>query len=120
MGHLKLPIEDMQQLSKNSETLTAHSLTTKRMMAEKVEPDTFKPPCHKLKKNIQTKLENLLKEYHSQFTQDETTIGTTLLTKMPINTGNSEPVSQKPYQIMMKHYKWVKDEINKLLTAKVI
>ena len=34
-------------------------------MAKKVELGTFKPPCHKLKKNIQTKLEDLLKEYHS-------------------------------------------------------
>ena len=66
------------------------------------------------------KLECLLKEYQSQFTQDETTTGTTPLTKMTIDTENSEPVLQKPYPIMMKHYKWVKDEINKLLIAKVI
>ena len=39
---------------------------------------------------------------------------------MTIDMGTSEPVSQKPYPITMKHYKWVKDEINKLLTAKVI
>ena len=39
---------------------------------------------------------------------------------MTIDTRNSEPVSQKPYPITMKHYKWVKDEINKLLTAKVV
>ena len=89
-------------------------------MTKKVEPDTFKPPCHKLKKNIQTKLEDLLKEYQSQFTQDETTIGTTQLTKMIIDMGNSELVSQKPCPITMKHYKWVKDKINKLLTAKEI
>ena len=89
-------------------------------MAKKVEPAPFNPPLYKLKKNIQTKLEDLLKEYQSQFTQDETTIGTTPLTKMTRDTGNSEPVSQKPYPIMMKHYKWVKDEINKLLTAQVI
>ena len=50
------------------------------MMAKKVEPDTFKPACHKLRKDIKTKLEKLLKEYKSQFTQDETTIGTTPLT----------------------------------------
>ena len=90
------------------------------MMAKKVEPDIFKPPSHKLRKDIETKLEELLKEYHSQFTQDETTIGMTPLTKMTIDTGDSKPVSQKPYPIAMKHYKWVKDEINKLLTAKVI
>ena len=39
---------------------------------------------------------------------------------MMIDTGNSEPVSQKPYTITMKHYQWVKDEIEKSLTAKVI
>ena len=39
---------------------------------------------------------------------------------MTINTGTTDPVSQKPYPIAMKHYKWVKDEIEKLLTAKVI
>ena len=39
---------------------------------------------------------------------------------MTIDTGTADPVSQKPYPIAMKHYKWVKDEIEKLLTAKVI
>ena len=39
---------------------------------------------------------------------------------MTIDTGTSEPVSQKPYLIAMKHYHWVKDEIEKLLGAKVI
>ena len=72
---LKLPIEDMQQIPEDPGSLTAHSITTKRMMAEKVEPDTFEPPCHKLRKDIKTKLEEVLKEYKSQFTQDETTWG---------------------------------------------
>ena len=120
VGHRELPIEDMQQTPDDPESLTTHSITTRRMMAEKVEPDTFKPPHHKLEKNIATKLEELLKEYKSQFAQDETTFGTTPLTKMTIDTGDSEPVSQKPYPIVMKHNKWVKDEINKLLTPKVI
>ena len=39
---------------------------------------------------------------------------------MQIHTDNSDPVSQKPYPFAMKHYDWVKDEINKLLDAKVI
>ena len=39
---------------------------------------------------------------------------------MTIDTGTSEPVPQKPYPIAMKHYQWVKDEIEKLLAAKVI
>ena len=90
------------------------------MMSEQMEPDAFEPPCHKLKPNIKAKLEALLKEYESQFTRDQTNIGTTPLTKMSIDTGNTEPVSQKPYPIAMKHYQWVKDEFEKLLTAKVI
>ena len=40
--------------------------------------------------------------------------------EMTINMGNSDPVSQKPYPIAMKTYQWVKDEIEKFLTAKVI
>ena len=39
---------------------------------------------------------------------------------MTIDTGTSDPVSQKPYPIAMKHYQWVKEEIEKLLAAKVI
>ena len=39
---------------------------------------------------------------------------------MIIDTGTSEPVSQKPFPIAIKHYKWIKDEINKLLMVKVI
>ena len=42
------------------------------------------------------------------------------LTSMTNDTGNSDLVSQKPYPITMKHYQWVKEEIEKLLEAKVI
>ena len=89
-------------------------------MSEQVEPDTFEPPCHKLKPSIEAKLEALLKEYTSQFAQDETSIGIAPLTKMTIDIGTSEQISQKPYTIAMKHYQWVKEKIDKLLTAKVI
>ena len=54
------------------------ALPLSKITAEKVEPDTFKPPQHKLKPNIETKLTELLQEYNSQFAQDETSIGTTL------------------------------------------
>ena len=74
------------------------------MMPEQVKPDTFDPPHHKLKTNTQNKLDALLKEYKTQFAKDETSIGTTPLTKMTINTSNCNPVSQKPYPITMKNY----------------
>ena len=49
----------------------------------------------------------LLKEYETQFVKDKTSIGTTPLTSMMIDTGTSDPISQKPYPITMKHYQWV-------------
>ena len=57
-------------------------ITTQKMMSEQVEPDAFEPPHQKLKPSIEAKLETLLKEYTSQFTQDETPIGKTPLTEM--------------------------------------
>ena len=90
------------------------------MMTEQVEPDTFHPIHHKLKPSIKSKLDALLKEYTSQLAKDETSIKTTPFTEMMIDTGTSDPVSQKPYPIAMKNYQWVMDEIEKLHTAKVI
>ena len=103
VGHLEPPTEDMQQIAEDPQSLTTHSTTTERMMAKKVEPDTFKPPCHKFRTDIEAKLTELLKEYQSQFAKDESTIVTTPLTEMMIDTRVSEPVSQKPYPIGMKH-----------------
>ena len=58
-----------------------------------------------VKERYQNKTRGTVKEIQiSVCIQDETTIWTTPLTKMTIDTGDSEPVSQKPYPIMMKHY----------------
>ena len=97
-----------------------NSITLQKMMAQQVKPDVFNPPHHKLLTNIQNDLDALLKEYESQFAKDETSLGTTPLTSMMIDTGNSDPVSQKPYPIAMNYYQWVKEEIEKLLAAKGI
>ena len=79
-------------------------LPLKKVTAEKVQQDTFKPSHHQLKQHIETKLMQSLKEYHSKLAQDETSIGSTPLTEMTIDTGTSDPISQKPYPIAMKHY----------------
>ena len=102
------------------ETHQANSITLKEMMAETVTPDTFDPPCHELSETVQSKLDTFLKDYELQFTKDETSIRTTPLTSMTIDTGTSDPISQKPYPIAMKLYQRVKEEIEKLLAAKVI
>ena len=102
------------------ETHQTNSITLKKMMSETVTPDTYNPPCHDISKTIQNELNMLLQEYESQFAKDETSISTTSLPSMTIDTGASDPICQKPYSIAMKYYQWVKDEIEKLLAAKVI
>ena len=116
-GHLKPAVLDSTD---QQETHQTNSTTLTKMMSETITPGTFNPPCHELSAAVQEDLELLLQEYESQFTKDETSIGTTPLTNMTIDTGTSDPVSQKPYPIAMKHYQWVKEEIEKLLAAKVI
>ena len=117
IGHLE-PIEP--EHTDAEETHPVNSITLKKMMTETVTPDTFNAPCHDISTLVRDSLHSLLEEYDSQFAQDETSIGTTPLTSMSIDTGTAEPVSQKLYPITMKHYDWVKDEIEKLLAAKVI
>ena len=119
IGHLEPAVMD-NNTKDQQETHQANGVTLKKMMAEMVTPDTFNPPHHELSTTVQNDLDLLLWEYESQFAKDETSIGTTPLTSMTIDTGTSKPVSQKPYPIAMKHYQWVKDEIEKLLAAKVI
>ena len=106
--------------SDQPDTHPTNSVTLQKMMAEHVQQDTFNPSHHKLRPSIESKLNALLKEYASQFSKDKMTIGKTPLTEMTIDMGNSDPVSQKPYLIAMKNYQWVKEEIEKLFTAKVI
>ena len=69
--------------------------------------------------DVKISLNQLLETFELQFAQDETNNGTTHLTKMHIDTGDSEPISQRPYSIAMKHYDWVRSEVNKLLDAQV-
>ena len=107
IGHLEPPIDNLTQISINS-------ATTQRMLPETVKPDSFTPPKYQLDLIIQQQLDNLLGTFKDQFAKDKMTIGTTPLTQMSIDTGDSNPVSQKPYPVAMKHYNWVKGEIDKL------
>ena len=103
VGHLEPAVMDNNTIDQ-TETHQTNSITLKKMMAETVTSDTFNTPCHELSKTVQHELELLLQEYESQFAKDETSIGTTPLTSMTIDTGTSNPISQKPYPIAMKHY----------------
>ena len=90
IGHLEPAVLDSTD---QQDTYQTNSMTLKKMMSETVTPDTFNPPCHKLSTAVQNDLELLLQEYESQFTKDETSIGTKPLTSMTIDTGTTDPVS---------------------------
>ena len=72
--------------------------------------------------NKQTRhdLERLLEEKHDAFAEDERQIGTTPLIKMSIDTSDFPPIAKKPYALALKHYDWVRNEIDKLFEADVI
>ena len=101
IGHLELGVLDSTD---QQETHQTNSMTLKKMMSETVTPDTFNLPCHELSTAVQNDPELLLQEYESKFDKYETSIGTTPLTSMTIDTGTSDPVSQKPFPIAIKHY----------------
>ena len=117
IGHLEPAVPDSTD---QRDIHNANSVTLKKMMSETITPDTFNPPQHELSATIQDNLQLLLQEHEAQFAKDETTIGTTPLTSMTIDTGTTNQVSQKPYPIAMKHYNGLKEEIEKLLAATVI
>ena len=76
VGHLEPAVMDDNTIDQ-TETHQTNSVTLKKMKAETVTPDTFNPPHHDLSKTVKSELDSLLWEYESQFTQDETSIGTT-------------------------------------------
>ena len=102
IGHLEPAVMDANTIEQK-ETHQTISVTLKKMKAETVTLDTFNPPCHELSTAVQNELGLLLWEYESQYVKDETSIWTTPLTSMTIDTGTSKPISQKPYPIAMKH-----------------
>ena len=54
------------------------------------------------------------------FSPPDTDTGNTNLIKMDIDTGDSHPISQKPYILLMKHETWVQQELDILEKAGVI
>ena len=62
----------------------------------------------------------LCKEFEDVFFKDSTDIGRTPLITMDIDTGDSPPVCQKPYNLPLKHREWVQKELQTLEKAGVI
>ena len=57
--------------------------------------------------NIRQKLQELCEEYREAFSKNNEDIGRTTLVKIDTDTGDSPPVSSRPYTLPLKHYEWV-------------
>lgn len=65
-------------------------------------------------------LEELCQDFDTIFSKDSSDIGETPLITMDIDTGNSPPISQRPYTLALKHAEWVKKELEILEQAGII
>ena len=70
--------------------------------------------------DIRQKFEELCKEYGEAFSKNNEDISRTKLVKMDIATGDSPPVSSRPYTLPLKNYEWIQNEIEYLEGAGVI
>ena len=63
--------------------------------------------------NLQT-FKKLCEKYEDIFSKDSTDISRTPLVTMKIDTGDSPPISQRPYNLPLKHSDWVQKELDTL------
>ena len=68
----------------------------------------------------QNAFKELCKEFKDIFSVDSSDIGKTPLVEMEIDTGDSSPITQKPYTLPLKHAEWVQKELAILEKAGVI
>ena len=70
--------------------------------------------------DIRQRFEEICEEYGEAFSKNNEDISRTKLVKMDIDSGDSPPVSLRPYTLPLKHYEWVQREIESLECAGVI
>ena len=68
----------------------------------------------------QNAFKELCHEFKDIFSVDSGDIGKTPLVEMEIDTGDSPPITQKPYTLPLKHAEWVQKELEILEKAGVI
>ena len=68
----------------------------------------------------QNAFKELCNEFRDIFSIDSSDIGKTPLIEMEIDTGDSLPITQKPYTLPLKHATWVQKELEILEKAGVI
>ena len=65
----------------------------------------------------QNAFKELCDEYKEIFSTDSSDIGKTPLIEMEIDTGDSPPITQRPYTLPLKHATWVQKELEILEKA---
>ena len=70
--------------------------------------------------DIHQRFEELCEEYGQAFSKHNKDIARTKLVKVDIDTGDSPPVSSRPYTLPLKHYEWEQKEIESLEHAAII
>ena len=65
-------------------------------------------------------LKTCVPEFKDIFSTDSSDIGRTPLLEVKIDTGDSLPITQKPYTLPLKHTTWVQRELEILEKASVI
>ena len=66
------------------------------------------------------RFEKLCEDQKDAFSKNNRDIGRTQLIEMEIDTGGSVPLAQSPYTLPLKHYNWVRKEIETLEKAGII
>ena len=70
--------------------------------------------------DILQRFEEICEEYGEAFSKHNKDTGRTKLVKMDVDTGDSPPVSSRPYTLPLKHYEWVQIEIESLECVGII
>ena len=98
-------------------------LSEKKFITSPVDVDTHrkvKLQDAEVLNKYKIEFEKLCEEYDDIFSKDSSDIGKTPLITMEIETGDSPPVCQRPYNLPLKHIDWVQKELNTLEKAGVI
>ena len=73
-----------------------------------------------IKDETRKMFEDICNKHQGAFSKNNKDIGRTQLIEMEIDTGNSVPLVQSPYTLPLKHYNWVRNEIETLEKAGVV
>ena len=111
--------------SEGMENEKPHSdiLSEKKFITSPVDVDTHrkvKLQDAEVLNKYKIEFKKLCEEYDDIFSKDSSDIGKTPLITMEIETGDSPPVCQRPYNLPLKHIDWVQKELNTLEKAGVI